>query len=178
MLADEIAAHGEDAHLDLGAVGLLEELVGPLDLVQRKGNLLDGFKADDLGNFLFLDRRKLDEAGEALCPLTETAARLRPGWACLKLRQRRLNKRFTVVPGVGQDGFVFDDLKLVNANALAVTDQLDRLQCTIADVDSPRTSGCGHVVSSIPRKPAGECRIRRVRRWLGKAPGAGPLLRF
>ncbi len=63
-LCDELFFHREDADFDIGGFGGLEGVVVPVDLVQREGDLLDGFKLDDLGNFFGFDRGELDEAGE------------------------------------------------------------------------------------------------------------------
>ena len=65
VLVDQLPPHGEDADFDIGRFGRLEKLVAPFDIIQRKGNLLDGFEADDFGNFLGFDGGKLDETGEA-----------------------------------------------------------------------------------------------------------------
>ena len=40
-------------------------LVVPDDLVEGEGDLLLGLEVDDVGDLLFLDRRQLDEAGQA-----------------------------------------------------------------------------------------------------------------
>ena len=61
-----------------GELGVLEELVAPLDVVEREGDLLDRFEPDDLGDLLLFDRRQLDEAGEARLPAHADRARRRP----------------------------------------------------------------------------------------------------
>ena len=67
---DHVALHGEQADLGLhgeavGHVAGADLLVVPDDLVEREGNLLLGLEPDDVGDLLFLDRRQLDEAGQA-----------------------------------------------------------------------------------------------------------------
>jgi RNA polymerase sigma-70 factor (ECF subfamily) len=55
-----------------------------------------------------------------------------------------------VVAGVGEHGFVLDDLKIVDAQALALTDELDGLQSAVPDVDSPGEI-TGHDDSCVAR---------------------------
>ena len=64
----QVFAHGKDADFDIRRIGVLEELVGPLHVLQGEGNLLDGLEADDFGDFLGFDRRQLDKPGEARLP--------------------------------------------------------------------------------------------------------------
>src|SRR5205085_5772137 len=60
----QLLLHREDADLDIGRVGFLEELIGPFNVVEGEGNLLDGLEANDLGNLFWFYGRELDEAGE------------------------------------------------------------------------------------------------------------------
>ena len=106
MPRNQFLAHGENADLDVGARGVTEELVGPFDVIEREGDLLNGLKAHDLGNLLLFDRRQLDEAGERLLPADAhsgdaTLDRVPLNEVC----QRALNERFAIIAGAGEDGF-------------------------------------------------------------------------
>ncbi len=146
---DQLAPHREDADFDIRRFGRLEKLVAPFHVIQRKGNLLDGFEPDDLGNFLRLNRRELDEAGEA-----GDAADADRGDSALgdmpldEIRQGRLDERFFIIAGIGKDVFVLDDLEVVDAKSAIPADELDCLQGAIADVDSPGETSAGHRSSS------------------------------
>ncbi len=66
---DRVALHGEQADLGLQSKPFLlatpaHALVVPNDVVQVEGDLLPGLVTDDVGDFLGLDRRQLDEAGQ------------------------------------------------------------------------------------------------------------------
>jgi hypothetical protein len=48
--------------------------------------------------------------------------------------------------------FVFDDLKVIDAKLVAISDELDRLECAVANVDTPCETGAGHDVSLRDRQ--------------------------
>ena len=75
-------------------------------------------------------------------------------------RQRRLDERLAVVAGVGEDVLVLDDVEVVDPDAVAVADELDRLEGAVADVDAPGERA-GHVQSSL-WTPRGEGWDRRI----------------
>src|SRR5262245_45368947 len=125
---------------------MLEQLVAPLDVVKRKRDLLDRLEPHDLGDFLGFNRRKLDEACKARLPAdthADNAAFHR--MALHEAGQRGGDQLFAVVASVGEDGFVLDDLKFVDPNAIAFTDQLYGFQGTVTDIDSPGKFGTGHL---------------------------------
>ena len=143
----QVFAHGEDAHLDVRRVGVLEELVAPLHVVQREGDLLDGLEPDDLGDLAPLDGRELDEAGEAGLPAHADGDFPTLGEMALgEVRQRRLDEGVAVVAGLGQDRLVLDDLKVIDAQARVLADQLDGLECPVSDIDAPGETGGGHAL--------------------------------
>src|SRR5262249_29782822 len=55
-----------------------------------------------------------------------------------------LDERFAIIPRVGQDLFVLNDLVIFNSNAIIVAHELDGLEGTIAQIDTPSGTGGGH----------------------------------
>ena len=72
MPGDLVALHREQADFGFDRVAFVfaadERLVIPDDVFERERNLLAGFVLDDVRNFLPLDRRQLDEAGQTALP--------------------------------------------------------------------------------------------------------------
>src|SRR5262245_10640890 len=68
-----------------------------------------------------------------------------------EVRQGRLNQRIAVISSIGKDMLVFDDVKIVNAQLVAITRKLDGVEGAIADVNSPGKAGGSHDVLSIYR---------------------------
>ena len=48
--------------------------------------------------------------------------------------QRALDQRFAVVAGVGEDGFVLDDIEIVYPKLIAVTNELDSFESAASDI--------------------------------------------
>jgi hypothetical protein len=44
---------------------------------------------------------------------------------------------------------MFDELEVIDADTVAVTHELDRFQCPVANVDAPSETGDGHRRSSL-----------------------------
>src|ERR1019366_1812612 len=129
----------KDANLNFGGLVVLEKLVAPFDIVQGEGDLLDGFEADDFGDFFGFDRGELDEAGERLLAAdTDTdLSFFDPGMTLDEIVEGGLDEGFAVVPGGGEDGFVLDDFKIIDAGALGGRDELDGLEGAVTDIDAP-----------------------------------------
>src|SRR5262249_42914085 len=116
--------------------------------VQRKGNLLDGFEAHDLRYLFRLNGRKLDESREAR--LTGDADSVLAALLRVPLdesRQGGLDQFILVVAGVGEDGFMLDDVEIVNLKLISLAHQLDGLERSVPDIDPPCEISC-HGVSS------------------------------
>jgi len=146
----------------------MEQLVGPFDVVEREGNLLDRLELHNLGDFFVLDRRELDEPREARLP----AGADRDGAAALGMlrgerRERRGDEAFFIVAGVGEDVFVLDDVDVVDTKPRAVADELDGFECSVADVDTLGESRVSHgacsssVTTCVSRASAGAMRASR-----------------
>jgi len=164
LAVHQVLAHGEDADLDVGALGLLEELVAPLDVVQREGDLLDGLEAHDLGDLALLDGRQLDEAGEARLAADPDRDLAALGQVALdEVGQRVLDELLAVVAGLGEHGLVLDDVEVVDAEALGLADELDGLEGPVADVDAPGEAGGSHGCRSSLEPPESGGRITRAK---------------
>ena len=115
-----------------------------------------------------MKRAKLD------CPLTPIA----DGAALHRVPldeagQRGLDERFAVVAGVGEDVLVLDDVEVVDADAVAVADELDGFEGAVADVDAPGESGVGHgVTPRVGRDVARACSVCGTRQLKQSVAGA------
>src|SRR3954471_5459659 len=117
---------------------MLEKLVAPFDVVQRKRNLLNGFESHDLGDLLRLHRRKLDEPREAGLSAHAHADKAALHRVPLhEAGQRGGDELFAIIAGVGEDGFVLDDLEVIDAYAVTLAYEFHRLERAVSDIDSP-----------------------------------------
>ena len=64
----QFLAHREDTDFNIRRLGILEKLIAPLDIFQRKGDLLNRFKLHDFRDFFRFHRRQFNEAGKAGLP--------------------------------------------------------------------------------------------------------------
>ena len=156
-LLEWLALHGEQAEIDFRRVVRLEGVVVPLDLLERKRDLLARLEGNESGDGLRVARRKLDEAREAavakpvvvddhiLVGERLLARELREG-----LLEDRLGLRLAALdegilePGGGEDLLVRDDDEIAHAHAVTDALELDRLDGVLSDFDAPSGVGRGH----------------------------------
>ena len=151
-LGDLLLLHREQRHLGVEDEAPLfepadEPLPVPFHLLEREGDLLPGLVADDVGDLLRLDRRQLDELGEArlpgdgdhdAVPLELVAANklLERGahqFHRIGLRLGDDHRVFDVVEGVGDDLARFSRIPAANG-----------LKGAFADVNAPDVRTAGH----------------------------------
>ena len=158
---DGVALHGEQADLGLqGEPFLLASAAHPLivpdDVVEVEGDLLPGFVADDVGDFLGFDRRQLDESRQA------RLARHGNGHPVAQHRVPReellqgvADQFGGVGTGLAEDLGIFDVVEGVGDDPLAVfvgaTSQ--GLQRTLADINAPNSAACHICNSSVDASP-------------------------
>jgi hypothetical protein len=137
-LAEALLRDREDAHLDLGAVGGLHDLVIPLDFLDGERDLLHGLELHDARDLARLDRRELRETGERGVPgdrdhrtlalhalLAHELAQAKTDHLVLVEVRRRQHFLMRNHREIGQPGFV--------SHAL----EPDRLDCVRSDFDAP-----------------------------------------
>ncbi len=160
----QLLAHRKDADLDVRRLWFLEELVAPFDVVEREGDLLDRFEADDLGDLLGLNRRQLDEPGEARLPAhADRDAAALDAVPLHEIGQRCLDERLAVVAGLGEDVLVFDDFEIGDLGSFRTANEADRLEGAVSDVDAPGGTCRSHNLLS----PRGRADLHIVRYGTG-----------
>ncbi len=142
VAVDHVALHGEQADFGLDeAVGQLADadlLVVPDDLVEVERDLLLGLEADDVGDLLFLDRRQLDEAGQAALAghadgdlvAAEVVARQ-------ELFQRLAGQLVGVGVGLAEDLGMLDVVEGGGGDFAVDQFQADGLEGALAEIDAP-----------------------------------------
>jgi hypothetical protein len=75
-------------------------------------------------------------------------------------RDGGVDELFAIVARVGEDGFVLDDIEIIDAQPVAIANQLDGLEGAVADVDAPCETVVGH--GEISSRSRDARRLRRI----------------
>ena len=124
-----------------------EPLPVPFDLLEREGDLLPGLVPDDVGNLLGLDRRQLDELGEARLPRDRDRDAVPLELvAADELLERGADKLHRIGFRLGEDHRVFDVVERLGGDLarLGRIPATNGLEGTFADVDAPDVRTAGH----------------------------------
>ena len=140
-----IAFHGEQADLGLQRKAFLlaaaaHLLVIPDHVFQRKGNLLAGFVLDDVGDLLLLDRRQLDEAGQADLARNADGDPIALDVVAREKRRQRFGDQLVWIGfGLTEDLGIFDVVEGddFHLGLVVVRHAAHRLERALTDVDSP-----------------------------------------
>ena len=168
---DLVALHGEQADLGHGELFLVDLvvaadlLVGPDHLVEGEGDLLLGLELDDVGDPLLLDRRQLDELHQP-----RLAGHRDGDLAALQVvaigegGQRLAHQLVGIGVGLAEDLGILDEVERLGHDLLGglARDELERLECGLADVDSPDGLDLSHadeLLRGIRDREPGACPV-------------------
>ena len=152
---DHVALHREQTDLRLHGEAVRhlagdDLLIIPNHFLQREGDLLLGLEADDVGDFLFLDRRQLDEACQAA--LTGYADRYHvaaEGIARQEFFQGLAHQLVGIGIGLAQDLRMLDVIEGGGRRLTVDIHEANGLESTLTHVNAPNARLFCHV-SCLP----------------------------